>query len=109
HTQIAVVGQLLDRLFGYRGGLRPLLGLAIAVNNLLVTANRVLIAQSEHFPERLDRLLSVALFTIDNASPLQKYGPLITVSVRVQPRSGHRSSSFAPIPGLRRDCRGRAQ
>ncbi len=73
HFQAAVVGQLLHRFLGGVGRLLPLLGFAISVDNLLVAALGVVVAQRQHLAERVERLLYVVVVAIDRAQPLQKY------------------------------------
>src|SRR6185369_8018715 len=54
------------------GRLLPLLGLAIGVDDLLIAALRVVIAQRDHLAERIDCSLTVVVIAVNGSQPLKE-------------------------------------
>ena len=83
HLEAAIARHLLDRFFRCRGGLLPLLGLAIGVDNLLVPADGIVIPERDHLAKNLDCLGILALVAIDRAQPLQEHGAIVALALGV--------------------------
>jgi len=81
HAEVAVVGQFLHCFFGGGGSLRPLLGLAVGVDDFLIAAAGVFIAQGQHLAEGFDRGGVVFLFAIDHAEALDEDGAVVAVGL----------------------------
>ena len=92
HLQAAIVGQFLDRFLGGVGGLLPLLGFAVGVDDLLVAAFGIVVAQRQHLAESLDGLGIVLVVAIDRAQTLQKHRPIVLLGLGVAVVRSSRSS-----------------
>ena len=73
HLQAAIVGQLLNRFLGGVRGLLPLLGFAVGIDDLLVAAFGIVVAQRQHLSEGLDGLGIILVVAIDRAQTFQEH------------------------------------
>ena len=81
HAQVAVVWQLLYRFLGSRRGLRPLLGVAIRVDDFLIATARIFIAQGQHLAEGFDGCGVVFLLPVDHAQALDEDRAIVAVGL----------------------------
>src|SRR5271166_371539 len=77
--QRAIAGELLRRFLGSGGRELPLLLIAVGFDDLLVTANRVVVAEVGHAAEGVNRQLRLVGFAVDGAQPLQEDGAIVLV------------------------------
>ncbi len=75
----AIIGKLLGRFRRRVGGQLPLLVVAVGLDDLLVAANGVFVAQVEHLAEGIDRQLILVGFAIDRAQALQEDRAIVLV------------------------------
>src|SRR6185369_125625 len=83
HLQAAIVGQLLNRFLGGVRGLLPLLVFAVGIDDLLVAALGILVAQGYHFPECLDGLGIILVVAINRAQTFQKHRSVVLLGLGV--------------------------
>jgi hypothetical protein len=95
-VQTAIVGQFLDGFLCDRSGLLPLLGFAIGVDNLLVSANGVVVTKAIILRNTSTASGKLVLVSIDRAQSLEDDGAIVALSLRNSCCRTFRSSSADP-------------
>src|SRR5579871_2124329 len=83
HAQIAIIGHLLRGFPGDGGSLRPILGIAISVDDVLIAGAGVVVAQRNHLAEGLGGVGVIFLIAIDHSEALEKDSAIIAIGLRV--------------------------
>src|SRR5581483_3160057 len=72
HFEAAIIRKLSRRFFRNVGRLLPLLGFTVGIDDLLVAALRIVVAQRNHFAEGVNGRLVVIVVAVNGSQPLQE-------------------------------------
>ena len=80
HLQLLVIGKLLHGFARDIGGLLPQLRIAIAFDDLLISARRIVVPEVEHLTESVDGSVCLMLLAVDGSQTLEEHRAIVLVT-----------------------------